>query len=165
MDLSVFQIRFGVCAFSCADNSFFDIEDLSNIPRCVCVWVHIWTFVVWQFLQTDLLLGLKKTLYSFVQSLKRLSCVLVLTAFTLCIFATINLQSFMGALGQKCISLPVTDHNLTSDIFYSRYYDDQSSDFNYQEHVNNPSMTLWNVCFCGCVVDVWSVVRVPPHCL
>lgn len=44
--LSVFQIPFTVCAFSSTESNFSDIEDLSNILRCVCVWVHIWAFMV-----------------------------------------------------------------------------------------------------------------------
>lgn len=155
--LSVFQIPFTVCAFSSTESNFSDIEDLSNILRCVCVSGCIYGHLWWQFLQTDLLLGLKKMLYSFVQSMKRLSCVLVLTAFMLCIFATINLQLFMGSLRQKCILMPVLHYNLT-------VFDNQSSDFNFYEHINNPSTTLWKfVSVDDCKVCVFYVQL--PVCL
>lgn len=42
--------------------------------------------------------------------------------------------------------LPVTDQNLTSDTFFSHYYDDHSSDFNFHEHKKNPSTTPRHVC-------------------
>ncbi|XP_029698186.1 sodium channel protein type 2 subunit alpha-like [Takifugu rubripes] len=82
--------------------------------------------------------GLKKMLYHFVQSVKRLSCVLILTAFMLCIFATVGLQSFMGNLRQKCISTSLFSQNRTSDIYFTSYYVNESTAFNYQEYITDP---------------------------
>lgn len=81
-------------------------------------------------------------LSNFVQSLKRLSCVLLLTAFLLCIFATVGLQSFMGSLRQKCISNSLFSQNLTSDIYSTSYYGNESTAFNYWEYVNSPGTML-----------------------
>lgn len=86
--------------------------------------------------------------------MKRLCCVLALTFVLLCVFATISLQLYMGSLRQKCISL----HNLTSDSSFSHYYDDHNSSFNYLEHIQNRSTTLWNGCCCACVVDVCNLL-------
>lgn len=73
--------------------------------------------------------------------MKRLCCVLALTAFVLGIFATIALQCFMGTLMQKCISWPVTDQNLTSDAFFPLRIVNHSIDLDFHEHMNNPSTT------------------------
>lgn len=81
-------------------------------------------------------------LYQFVQSVKRLSCVLILTAFMLCIFATVGLQSFMGNLRQKCISTSLFSQNRTSDIYFTSYYDNESTAFNYQEYITDPGTML-----------------------
>ncbi|CAG05621.1 unnamed protein product, partial [Tetraodon nigroviridis] len=104
-----------------------------DFPELKMVSLVLKTFPIFQ--------GLKKTLSSFVQAMKRLSCVLALTAFMLCILSIIGQLLFQGSLRQKCISWPEADHNLTSHSFISHYDDDQSSDFNYYEHVNNPSTT------------------------
>lgn len=88
-------------------------------------------------------LGLKKMLYTFAQSVKRLSCVLILTAFMLCIFATVGLQCFVGVLRQKCISTSLFSQNLTSDAYYdTSYYDTESTAFNFQEYINNSGTML-----------------------
>uniref|UniRef100_H3D8B0 Sodium channel protein n=1 Tax=Tetraodon nigroviridis TaxID=99883 RepID=H3D8B0_TETNG len=102
-----------------------------DFPELKMVSLVLKTFPIFQ--------GLKKTLSSFVQAMKRLSCVLALTAFMLCILSIIGQLLFQGSLRQKCISWPEADHNLTSHSFISHYDDDQSSDFNYYEHVNNPN--------------------------
>lgn len=86
--------------------------------------------------------GLKKMFSSFVHSVKRLSSVLVLTAFLLCIFAVVGLEAFMGSLGQKCISSSLFSQNVTSDIYFTPYYGEESTAFNYREYLNDPGTML-----------------------
>lgn len=94
-------------------------------------------------------------LYNFVHSLKRLSGVLVLTVFMLCIFATIGLQLYMGSLRQKCIQIPWASQNWTD---FTPNYDNGSAAFDYHEHINNHGMTVkW---FCGCIADILCRTKV-----
>lgn len=104
---------------------------------CVCVAINGMTV-----LKATPPAGLKKMLYSFAHSVKRLSSVLLLTAFMLCIFATVGLHSFMGNLRQKCTSNSFLNQNLTSDIYSTSSYGNESTGFNYWEYVNNPGTML-----------------------
>ncbi|XP_073701241.1 sodium channel, voltage-gated, type I-like, alpha [Garra rufa] len=56
--------------------------------------------------------GLKTIVGALIQSVKKLSDVMILTLFCLSVFALVGLQLFMGALKQKCVLLP-TSYNLT----------------------------------------------------
>lgn len=50
--------------------------------------------------------GLKTIVGALIQSVKKLSDVMILTVFCLSVFALIGLQLFMGNLRQKCVRLP-----------------------------------------------------------
>ncbi|XP_030642508.1 sodium channel, voltage-gated, type I-like, alpha [Chanos chanos] len=50
--------------------------------------------------------GLRMIVGAFIQSLKKLADVMILTVFCLSVFALIGLQLFMGTLLQKCVRLP-----------------------------------------------------------
>uniref|UniRef100_A0A8C2DI04 Sodium channel protein n=1 Tax=Cyprinus carpio TaxID=7962 RepID=A0A8C2DI04_CYPCA len=56
--------------------------------------------------------GLKTIVGALIQSVKKLSDVMILTLFCLSVFALVGLQLFMGALKQKCVLQP-SDYNLT----------------------------------------------------
>uniref|UniRef100_A0A8C2DII4 Sodium channel protein n=1 Tax=Cyprinus carpio TaxID=7962 RepID=A0A8C2DII4_CYPCA len=50
--------------------------------------------------------GLKTIVGALIQSVKKLSDVMILTLFCLSVFALVGLQLFMGALKQKCVNTP-----------------------------------------------------------
>ncbi|XP_061128602.1 sodium channel protein type 2 subunit alpha-like [Syngnathus typhle] len=65
------------------------------------------TFRVLRALKTiSVIPGLKTIVGALIQSVKKLSDVMILTVFCLSVFALIGLQLFMGNLRQKCVRLP-----------------------------------------------------------
>uniref|UniRef100_A0A673N3L4 Sodium channel protein n=1 Tax=Sinocyclocheilus rhinocerous TaxID=307959 RepID=A0A673N3L4_9TELE len=56
--------------------------------------------------------GLKTIVGALIQSVKKLSDVMILTIFCLSVFALVGLQLFMGVLKHKCVLQP-SNHNLT----------------------------------------------------
>nr|XP_015217653.1 PREDICTED: sodium channel protein type 4 subunit alpha isoform X1 [Lepisosteus oculatus] len=100
------------------------------------------TFRVLRALKTITVIpGLKTIVGALIQSVKKLSDVMILTVFCLSVFALIGLQLFMGNLRQKCVRWPplmndtwiVDDNhrNSTSD------YMNDTSVFDWNEYVNN----------------------------
>ncbi|XP_068165107.1 sodium channel, voltage-gated, type I like, alpha b [Antennarius striatus] len=72
------------------------------------------TFRVLRALKTiSVIPGLKTIVGALIQSVKKLSDVMILTVFCLSVFALIGLQLFMGNLRQKCVRLPPSS-NLTN---------------------------------------------------
>ncbi|XP_071396113.1 sodium channel, voltage-gated, type I like, alpha b isoform X4 [Centroberyx affinis] len=68
------------------------------------------TFRVLRALKTiSVIPGLKTIVGALIQSVKKLSDVMILTVFCLSVFALIGLQLFMGNLRQKCVRMPVND--------------------------------------------------------
>jgi hypothetical protein len=53
--------------------------------------------------------GLKTIVGALIQSVKKLSDVMILTVFCLSVFALIGLQLFMGNLRNKCLQWPPSD--------------------------------------------------------
>ncbi|XP_030637700.1 sodium channel, voltage-gated, type I like, alpha b isoform X2 [Chanos chanos] len=78
------------------------------------------TFRVLRALKTiSVIPGLKTIVGALIQSVKKLSDVMILTVFCLSVFALIGLQLFMGNLKQKCVRMPIAsvtsqDHNATA---------------------------------------------------
>uniref|UniRef100_A0A672F887 Sodium channel protein n=1 Tax=Salarias fasciatus TaxID=181472 RepID=A0A672F887_SALFA len=67
------------------------------------------TFRVLRALKTiSVIPGLKTIVGALIQSVKKLSDVMILTVFCLSVFALIGLQLFMGNLRQKCVRMPIT---------------------------------------------------------
>ncbi|XP_053170799.1 sodium channel, voltage-gated, type I like, alpha b isoform X10 [Scomber japonicus] len=65
------------------------------------------TFRVLRALKTiSVIPGLKTIVGALIQSVKKLSDVMILTVFCLSVFALIGLQLFMGNLRQKCVRVP-----------------------------------------------------------
>ncbi len=75
--------------------------------------------------------GLKTIVGALIQSVKKLSDVMILTVFCLSVFALIGLQLFMGNLRQKCVIWPI---NITEI-----YPDNGTHAFNWDEYIMNDS--------------------------
>ncbi|XP_077074743.1 sodium channel, voltage gated, type VIII, alpha subunit a isoform X4 [Siphateles boraxobius] len=89
------------------------------------------TFRVLRALKTiSVIPGLKTIVGALIQSVKKLSDVMILTVFCLSVFALIGLQLFMGNLRQKCVIWPI---NIT-DMFPDT---NGSNAFNWDEYIMN----------------------------
>lgn len=92
--------------------------------------------------------GLKTIVGALIQSVKKLSDVMILTVFCLSVFALIGLQLFMGNLRQKCVFWPIPMSNDTNS----------SKSFDWEEYINNDSeCNAWPVFLfpnCGQILGV-----------
>jgi len=75
--------------------------------------------------------GLKTIVGALIQSVKKLSDVMILTVFCLSVFALIGLQLFMGNLRHKCVIWPI---NLNET-----YLNNGSKGFDWNEYIMNDS--------------------------
>lgn len=83
------------------------IKDLGNLSA-------LRTFRVLRALKTVAIIpGMKTIVGAVIESVKNLKDVIILTCFSLSVFALLGLQVYMGSLTQKCIKH--TAHNLTSE--------------------------------------------------
>uniref|UniRef100_A0A6Q2YDV3 Sodium channel protein n=1 Tax=Esox lucius TaxID=8010 RepID=A0A6Q2YDV3_ESOLU len=88
------------------------------------------TFRVLRALKTiSVIPGLKTIVGALIQSVKKLSDVMILTVFCLSVFALIGLQLFMGNLRQKCVIWPI---NSTEN-----YLANGSKGFDWSEYIMN----------------------------
>ncbi|XP_074483175.1 sodium channel protein type 2 subunit alpha-like isoform X4 [Sebastes fasciatus] len=88
------------------------------------------TFRVLRALKTiSVIPGLKTIVGALIQSVKKLSDVMILTVFCLSVFALIGLQLFMGNLRQKCVRTPI-GNNATNSSNITAYADDNAMFFN-----------------------------------
>ncbi|KAL7989697.1 hypothetical protein Chor_012363 [Crotalus horridus] len=102
-----------------------EFVDLGNVSA-------LRTFRVLRALKTiSVIPGLKTIVGALVQSVKKLSDVMILTVFCLSVFALIGLQLFMGNLRNKCVIWPI-DLNET-------YLENGTKGFNWEEYINNVS--------------------------
>ena len=62
-------------------------------------------------------LGMKTIVGAVIESVKNLRDVIILTCFSLSVFALLGLQIYMGVLTQKCIK-DSTDHNMNDTTWY-----------------------------------------------
>ncbi|XP_023683783.1 sodium channel, voltage-gated, type I like, alpha b isoform X7 [Paramormyrops kingsleyae] len=106
-----------------------EFVDLGNVSA-------LRTFRVLRALKTiSVIPGLKTIVGALIQSVKKLSDVMILTVFCLSVFALIGLQLFMGNLRQKCVKIPlrndtmdnVTALNLTGAANWTDYLNDESN--------------------------------------
>ncbi|XP_034032502.1 sodium channel, voltage-gated, type I like, alpha b isoform X2 [Thalassophryne amazonica] len=91
-----------------------EFVDLGNVSA-------LRTFRVLRALKTiSVIPGLKTIVGALIQSVKKLSDVMILTVFCLSVFALIGLQLFMGNLRQKCVRWPIhsnaTNSSNTSSV-------------------------------------------------
>ncbi|XP_043939364.1 sodium channel protein type 8 subunit alpha isoform X2 [Protopterus annectens] len=75
--------------------------------------------------------GLKTIVGALIQSVKKLSDVMILTVFCLSVFALIGLQLFMGNLRNKCVVWPI---NMNES-----YFGNGSKGFDWDEYIHNTS--------------------------
>uniref|UniRef100_A0A3B5R666 Sodium channel protein n=1 Tax=Xiphophorus maculatus TaxID=8083 RepID=A0A3B5R666_XIPMA len=100
-----------------------EFVDLGNVSA-------LRTFRVLRALKTiSVIPGLKTIVGALIQSVKKLSDVMILTVFCLSVFALIGLQLFMGNLRQKCVIWPI---NLNGT-----YLNNGSKGFDWNEYINN----------------------------
>ncbi|MCI4374972.1 hypothetical protein PGIGA_G00103740 [Pangasianodon gigas] len=89
------------------------------------------TFRVLRALKTVAVIpGLKTIVGALIQSVKKLSDVMILTVFCLSVFALIGLQLFMGNLRQKCVFWPISNETIT-------YLSNGSRGFDFEEYIMN----------------------------
>uniref|UniRef100_A0A9J8AG31 Sodium channel protein n=1 Tax=Cyprinus carpio carpio TaxID=630221 RepID=A0A9J8AG31_CYPCA len=102
-----------------------EFVDLGNVSA-------LRTFRVLRALKTiSVIPGLKTIVGALIQSVKKLSDVMILTVFCLSVFALIGLQLFMGNLRQKCVIWPF---NSTES-----YLANGSRGFDFNEYIMNDS--------------------------
>ncbi|XP_073324248.1 sodium channel, voltage gated, type VIII, alpha subunit b isoform X2 [Pagrus major] len=100
-----------------------EFVDLGNVSA-------LRTFRVLRALKTiSVIPGLKTIVGALIQSVKKLSDVMILTVFCLSVFALIGLQLFMGNLRQKCVIWPI---NMTD-----QYLANGSRGFDWDEYIMN----------------------------
>uniref|UniRef100_A0A6Q2YJG9 Sodium channel protein n=1 Tax=Esox lucius TaxID=8010 RepID=A0A6Q2YJG9_ESOLU len=100
-----------------------EFVDLGNVSA-------LRTFRVLRALKTiSVIPGLKTIVGALIQSVKKLSDVMILTVFCLSVFALIGLQLFMGNLRQKCVIWPI---NSTEN-----YLANGSKGFDWSEYIMN----------------------------
>ncbi|XP_053170797.1 sodium channel, voltage-gated, type I like, alpha b isoform X8 [Scomber japonicus] len=111
-----------------------EFVDLGNVSA-------LRTFRVLRALKTiSVIPGLKTIVGALIQSVKKLSDVMILTVFCLSVFALIGLQLFMGNLRQKCVRVPpngsVSVNDSMAMLFNSSLQNDTES-FNYTEFISD----------------------------
>ncbi|XP_019736042.1 sodium channel, voltage gated, type VIII, alpha subunit b [Hippocampus comes] len=100
-----------------------EFVDLGNVSA-------LRTFRVLRALKTiSVIPGLKTIVGALIQSVKKLSDVMILTVFCLSVFALIGLQLFMGNLRQKCVFWPINTTNM--------YLSNGSKGFDWDEYIMN----------------------------
>ncbi|KAF7652912.1 hypothetical protein LDENG_00090720 [Lucifuga dentata] len=104
------------------DRYITEFVDLGNVSA-------LRTFRVLRALKTiSVIPGLKTIVGALIQSVKKLSDVMILTVFCLSVFALIGLQLFMGNLRQKCVIWPI---NMTE------YTGNGSREFDWGDYIMN----------------------------
>ncbi|KAF7470273.1 Hypothetical predicted protein [Marmota monax] len=89
--------------YFCNSRYVTEFVDLGNVSA-------LRTFRVLRALKTiSVIPGLKTIVGALIQSVKKLSDVMILTVFCLSVFALIGLQLFMGNLRNKCLQWPPND--------------------------------------------------------
>ncbi|OXB56537.1 UNVERIFIED_CONTAM: hypothetical protein H355_001703 [Colinus virginianus] len=100
-----------------------EFVDLGNVSA-------LRTFRVLRALKTiSVIPGLKTIVGALIQSVKKLSDVMILTVFCLSVFALIGLQLFMGNLRNKCVIWPINVNET--------FLDNGSKGFDWEEYTNN----------------------------
>ncbi|XP_075708047.1 sodium channel protein type 8 subunit alpha isoform X7 [Rhinoderma darwinii] len=100
-----------------------EFVDLGNVSA-------LRTFRVLRALKTiSVIPGLKTIVGALIQSVKKLSDVMILTVFCLSVFALIGLQLFMGHLRRKCVVWPIN--------MDEQYLSNGSRGFDFEEYMNN----------------------------
>ncbi|ELW47112.1 Sodium channel protein type 3 subunit alpha [Tupaia chinensis] len=119
-----------------------EFVDLGNVSA-------LRTFRVLRALKTiSVIPGLKTIVGALIQSVKKLSDVMILTVFCLSVFALIGLQLFMGNLRNKCLQWPPNDSAFETNItsYFNGTTDSNGtlvnvtmSVFNWKEYIGDDS--------------------------
>ncbi|XP_030065161.1 sodium channel protein type 2 subunit alpha isoform X11 [Microcaecilia unicolor] len=117
-----------------------EFVDLGNVSA-------LRTFRVLRALKTiSVIPGLKTIVGALIQSVKKLSDVMILTVFCLSVFALIGLQLFMGHLRNKCVHWPPDEsaYELNISSYFNStietggtLFNRSLSTFNLKEYINN----------------------------
>ncbi|EPY80277.1 hypothetical protein CB1_000846001 [Camelus ferus] len=147
-DLDPYYINKKVCNRICkprqcfSSSNFQSLESFENYfcnSRYVTEFVDLGnvsalrTFRVLRALKTiSVIPGLKTIVGALIQSVKKLSDVMILTVFCLSVFALIGLQLFMGNLRNKCLQWPPDNSSLEINItsFFNNSLDGNGTTFN-----------------------------------
>ncbi|MBZ3869135.1 Sodium channel protein type 2 subunit alpha [Sciurus carolinensis] len=147
-DLDPYYINKKVCNRICkprqcfSSSNFQSLESFENYfcnPRYVTEFVDLGnvsalrTFRVLRALKTiSVIPGLKTIVGALIQSVKKLSDVMILTVFCLSVFALIGLQLFMGNLRNKCLQWPPDNSSFEINItsFFNNSLDGNGTTFN-----------------------------------
>ncbi|EQB77873.1 sodium channel protein type 9 subunit alpha [Camelus ferus] len=126
-----------------SSSNFQSVESFENYfcnPRYVTEFVDLGnvsalrTFRVLRALKTiSVIPGLKTIVGALIQSVKKLSDVMILTVFCLSVFALIGLQLFMGNLKHKCVWTPFENNETIESMLDSLDEEDRSKYFYYLE--------------------------------
>ncbi|KAI4575033.1 hypothetical protein MJG53_002966 [Ovis ammon polii x Ovis aries] len=109
--------------YFCNSRYVTEFVDLGNVSA-------LRTFRVLRALKTiSVIPGLKTIVGALIQSVKKLSDVMILTVFCLSVFALIGLQLFMGNLKHKCVQTSLANNETIEDILntldeeeYAKYF-------------------------------------------
>ncbi|KAJ8788477.1 hypothetical protein J1605_005208 [Eschrichtius robustus] len=147
-DLDPYYINKKVCNRICkprqcfSSSNFQSLESFENYfcnSRYVTEFVDLGnvsalrTFRVLRALKTiSVIPGLKTIVGALIQSVKKLSDVMILTVFCLSVFALIGLQLFMGNLRNKCLQWPPDNSSFEINItsFFNNSLDGNGTTFN-----------------------------------
>ncbi|KAM6307327.1 sodium channel protein type 2 subunit alpha-like isoform 9-T9 [Aegotheles albertisi] len=95
------------------------------------------TFRVLRALKTiSVIPGLKTIVGALIQSVKKLSDVMILTVFCLSVFALIGLQLFMGNLKNKCLFWP-SENSTSFEKYLAPYFN--GTEFDWTAYIENQS--------------------------
>uniref|UniRef100_A0ACB8G1T2 Uncharacterized protein n=1 Tax=Sphaerodactylus townsendi TaxID=933632 RepID=A0ACB8G1T2_9SAUR len=96
--------------YFCNSRYLTEIVDLGNVSA-------LRTFRVLRALKTiSVIPGLKTIVGALIQSVKKLSDVMILTVFCLSVFALVGLQLFMGNLRHKCVQWPPRNSSEANEL-------------------------------------------------
>ncbi|XP_026530304.1 sodium channel protein type 3 subunit alpha-like isoform X10 [Notechis scutatus] len=119
-----------------------EFVDLGNVSA-------LRTFRVLRALKTiSVIPGLKTIVGALIQSVKKLSDVMILTVFCLSVFALIGLQLFMGNLRHKCLIWPldnatfegnITSHFNSTEGKNDTFVNTTVTTFNWEEYIEDES--------------------------
>uniref|UniRef100_A0A8C4E7A5 Sodium channel protein n=1 Tax=Dicentrarchus labrax TaxID=13489 RepID=A0A8C4E7A5_DICLA len=113
-----------------------EFVDLGNVSA-------LRTFRVLRALKTiSVIPGLKTIVGALIQSVKKLSDVMILTVFCLSVFALIGLQLFMGNLRLKCVRMPIHINSTNSTNITdpdTLYINTTENSFNWTEYISDES--------------------------
>ncbi|KAF3824409.1 hypothetical protein GH733_008694, partial [Mirounga leonina] len=113
--------------YFCNSRYVTEFVDLGNVSA-------LRTFRVLRALKTiSVIPGLKTIVGALIQSVKKLSDVMILTVFCLSVFALIGLQLFMGNLKHKCLRDPLENNETLQSIIDTLEEEDYKKYFYYLE--------------------------------